>query len=213
MPKTDLEEAPVVGMADIARLIQDMSGKVDSIGDRVGELENSKKLGILDNIRPMAPPEDLGAARRAAFAAANRDGDVGSRQVPVDVRGQRLPQGTVLPRFFATYPIRVRRDAKREGFPKEGDLFPDKYDTDNRGHQTIRNVWKVWNAVFPGEPETFPRDVVWADILDAAKCSGIGVVKFAAFLSKLGIWKYKVYVRGLTRTVGDGFYETELEAA
>lgn len=207
-------KAPEIGLGDIAKLIQDMSGKLESIGERVGKIEQDKKLGVLANIRPMDPPEDLGAARKRAFAQARKGEDAeGTHKMKLDAHGHRLQPGTILPRFHQGDNIRILRDVAREGFPKEGDPFPQKYITDSKGNKRIPQEYVKWHKVFPEATENFPRDVVWGDLLDAIECEGVGVIKFADFLGKLGEWKYKAYIPGLTRKSGDGFYEYEIGVA
>lgn len=209
-------KAPEISLGDIAKLIQDTSAKIEALGDRVGSLEADRKKGTLTNIRPMDPPEDLSAARKRAFAeaqgTATGEGADGTRKLLMDAHGQRVQPGTILPKFRGDDQVTVRRDVAREGFPKEGDPFPEKFDQDNKGHKRTRQVWRKWHAIFPEATDVFPRAVVWADLLDSVKCPGEGVIKFADYLSKLGMWKYKVYVPGLTRKAGDGFYEYELSA-
>lgn len=213
------QKAPEIGLADIARLIQDVSGKVEAISERVGVLEQDKKLGILTNIRPMDPPEDLAAARRHAFAKVHgmeTGGEAeGVVQIPLDSHGKRLPPGTILPRFHGDDRVMIRRNVAREGFPRGGDPFPEKFVIGKNGAKRLNQAWRRWSAIFPDAGEAFPRNVVWADLLDAVNCSGAGVIRFADYISKLGMWKYKAYIPGFPgmRKSGDGFYEYELMEA
>ena len=183
MPTREAVDAPPADLSQILAALQDLTGQVTSLraenADLKAQVERSKQATPRFVKRPADDPHNV-AQRRARAMADLRPGQStgGSKQLPVDSHGHRIPEPLLAeygPKYEAGDEVRIRRDVRRDGFP---------------GEQT------------------------WGDVLDKQRCEGVGVVLRQSFMTKLGEWKYIVHVPGLTRRErGDGFYDSEIEAA
>lgn len=212
----ETQAAPALDMNALASLIKDAT--IEATADIRNELTELR--GRLDRTETATPrfvamekPESLIETRRAAFA---QGGGEGGLNYPVTSDGERVDMRFVKCRFKSGDVVRINPAVARVGFPLEGDPFPDKFEIDTKGKKRITSDWRKWAGLFPDQPESggqFPRNVLWGDLLTRIKNGGEGVVKSRPFLGKLGFWKLKVRVKGLTDRAGDGFYEQELMSA
>lgn len=206
--------AQVLDQAAIAAMIQDaVSESVSSLRRELREVRDGTP-----RIVPRETPADPNARRRSAIAELQRgqQAEGNLSRIPTDYRGQVVGAGHAPPMFRDRDSVRIRADVAREGFPKAGDPFPAKYDIDLRGRKRVSRDWTMWSRIFPGLQEngdTFPRDVVWGDILQANRCTGDGVITYSGQMSRIGVWKYRVRVPGITQESGDSAYEFELMEA
>ena len=49
-------------------------------------------------------------------------------------------------------------------------------------------------------------------LLAANRCSGEGTITYTGMMTRMGVWKYRAKIPGLTQDTGDSFYEWELTA-
>jgi len=209
--------APSLDMKALASLIQDATIQaVAPIRNEIAALTAriEKQEDATPRFTPMEAPEDIAAARREAIGNAPMGESEGTSSYPVTSTGERVDMRFMQPRFKAGERVRINASTAREGFPRTGDPFPDKWEVDTHGKKRVTSDWRKWASFFPDQPESggeFPRDVIWGDILARQRSQGKGTIRYRKFLSKRGIWKYSVRVNGLTTKDGDGFMETELE--
>ena len=201
-------EAPAFDMSALVSLITDLAEKVEGMEKRL-----EKQAEAVPSFRAVET-DDPRDARARAFAEAQKNQVAdGTTSYPVTSTGERVDTRFMKPRFARGSRVRIAPHVHREGHPCAGDPFPDKYETDSKGTKRIRTDWRRWSAIFPEATDTFPRDVVWGDILKAQRIDGEGVVLNPDYLSKTGYWKFNVQVKGLTGKNGEGFYDYELEKA
>ena len=176
--------------------------KLDDMSNRVAALEQGTP-----QYRPMQPAEGMGYAPGATTAEIPSIGEL--LQTPGEpVTGVKasLPTTSHGPmdaamiarlrrRFKQGQTVRINPEAVREGARK----------------------WTEHAYVDPrdGTPKTkklptkTPRP--WADVLTELGIEGRGHIRQCEDWSpRNGQWKYKVIIPGLTRAIGDGFYEYEL---
>lgn len=205
--------AQSLDMAAIAALIRDtVADSIASLREELAEVKST-----VPRIVPREAPPDLLGARKAAVsgmvAGQEREGVISS--IPTDYRGHTVASAQAQ-RFKVGDAVRFRPDMKREGFPKAGDPSPAKYDIDIRGRKKVSRDWSMWSRIFPDLDEnggTFSRDVTWGDILRANRSNGVGTVAYPGVMSRIGVWKYRVKVPGITQENGDSAYEYELAEA
>ncbi len=198
-----VKDAAAEATADLRRELGDLRERIDRQADATPRFV------------PIERQESLGDARAGVLADKSIGERAGGMNYPVTSGGERVDTRFMRCPFKIGDQVRINPEASPEGAPRAGDPFPDKYETDAKGARRITSAWRRWSAVFPDQPEsggTFPRDVTWADLLRQARSDGVGTVKARPFLSKRGLWKLKVRVRGLTSNWGNGFYESELVA-
>lgn len=210
------QAAPTLDMNALASLIKDAT--IEATADIRNDLNELR--GRLDRTETATPrfvamekPESLTEARRAAFTSGEGEGGL---NYPITSDGERVDMRFMKCRFKSGDVVRINPTVARDGFPREGDPFPDKFEVSTSGKKRITSDWRKWAGLFPDQPESggqFPRNVLWGDLLTLVKNGGEGVVKSRPFLGKLGLWKLKVRVKGLTDRAGDGFYEQELMSA
>lgn len=198
--------------------------KLDDLSGRIAAVEQ-RPAPPPPNIPQFVPMErsDPGGPRRTQL----EDGLVELAQdktLPVGTHGLRLPPELLRQfeqRFGQGDPVRIKRDANR---PDAGRLV-----SEDPVQIVNGRVRKVNRMIEP---------ITWGEVLDEAGsytcqkdrngracgrvvavgefCPGCGDgprVRKALWLSRYGVWKYKVVVPGLTGKLGDGFYDTELEPA
>ncbi len=211
---------PAIDLSQLASLIKDMvREEVQSLRAEIDTLKQATPA-----MRPMEKPDDPSEARRAAIAGLKKGEEASGVLAQLAVTGRKDPSmdgtaavGARKARFSPGQRVKIRADVRREGFPQAGDPFPEKWETDIRGRKRVTQGWRYWSRLFKDVPETggtFPRDVVWGDVLSLARCKGEGTVGSKAYWSHGDEWKYKrVRIKGLTTEWGDGFYEFELMAA
>jgi hypothetical protein len=208
--------APALDMNALASLIKDATIEATAeLRDKLSEIEGrlDQQVAATPRLVKMEAPESLADARRAAFSGGNSEGGM---NYPITSDGERIDMRFMKCRFKAGDAVRINPKVAKEGFPRAGDPFPDKYEVDTKGKKRITSDWRKWSKLFADQPDSggeFPRDVLWGDILAMSKNAGEGVVKSRPFLGKTGLWKLKVRVKGMTDKAGDGFYENELLSA
>jgi hypothetical protein len=205
--------APEFNMADITAMIRESRDTIAALRQELADVKSSQPRMV-----PREKTVDPNTTRRTAINALVKGQQSGGSiaSVPTDSQGQMVGPGHGQPLYRDRAQIRIRADVAREGFPKAGDPFPVKYDIDLRGHKRVSRDWAMMSRIFPGREENgdvYPRDMVWGDILTANRCSGEGSITYTGMMTRMGVWKYRAKVPGLTQETGDSFYEFELEAA
>ena len=180
-------------MEALASLIQDATIQAvapirNEIADLRTRLENQESA--TPRFIPMEEPDDIGADRRAAIGDVSPGESGGTSSYPVTATGERVDMRFMRPRFKAGQRVRIKASVCREGFPRTGATFPDKWEVDTHGKKRMTRDWRKWSALFTDQPESggeFPRDVTWGDILSMQRIRGVGTIRHRQFLGKRGL--------------------------
>src|SRR5690349_3590726 len=121
-------------LSQILAALQDLTAKVEAKDAQItalqAEVQRAKSATPRFTKRQADDPHNT-AARRAAFAGMKAgESRGGSRQLPVDAHGKRIPDQMLEqygPKFEPGEEFRIRRDVRRDGF-KEGETWGDVLD-------------------------------------------------------------------------------------